>query len=72
MKRVLVMLCGVLTLLVVYFVYGELSYNPMNENDIGKLFPGQAFESSKVCSKDFIGLSNDQIKSLPGSVIILR
>ncbi len=58
MKRVLLYVIFLLSMIVLYLFYKEISYSPLKEDDFVKLFKGFCGNFDKSCSNDFLGISS--------------
>jgi hypothetical protein len=57
MKRIFFISLGLLLSTLIYLCYEEFSFTPIKEAEFKNIFKGHNINFSKLCSKDFIGLS---------------
>jgi len=57
MKKALKLLFVVLILGVLYLIYDDLSFDPLNRADFAKIFVGYNDKTKLLCKKDFIGIT---------------
>ncbi len=57
MKKALVFFSLLIFCIIIYIIYDEYTFSPLNKNDLGKLFGENKGAIKKICSKDLLGLS---------------
>jgi hypothetical protein len=57
MKKALKLLSVVLVLGILYLLYNEFAFNPLDKADFAKIFVGYNGKTKLVCKKDFIGIT---------------